>query len=112
MVFLWCATAALRGKSCLGQTLETKKAQHHCCIKQIPLFADFMAHIEQKPPYQNKCSTTYLEPIKNDCKMTFKLRLSRYSASQVNCESRMPTLKKFSASVPPPTPSCFINKVI
>lgn len=25
MPFLWCATAALRGKSCLGQTLVTKK---------------------------------------------------------------------------------------
>lgn len=42
--------------------------------------------------------------------MTFKLRLSRYPTSQVNCESRMPALKRFSASVPPPTPSAFINK--
>lgn len=48
MAFLWCATAALRGKSCLGQTPETKKPSIIVVLNRSLFFADFMTHVEPK----------------------------------------------------------------
>lgn len=59
MAFLWCATAALRGKSCSGQALETKKPSIIVVLNRS-LFLLILWHTEnQKPPYQSKRSTTY-----------------------------------------------------